>query len=81
MTLGTKHVVSGVPARGPFSQEVWVLGLSAFTSMDRWYVYFAASDGNSKHHQSYVLRVRQRRPVRRRHAALHRADRNPLAVR
>jgi GH43 family beta-xylosidase len=52
-TLGTKHVVWRAPAQGPCSQEVWAPEL--FKLDDRWYIYFAASDGNSKHHLTYVL--------------------------
>src|SRR5690349_10862664 len=52
-TLGTKHVVWWAPDRGPYSQEVWAPELFRFE--DRWYVYVAASDGNSKHHLAYVL--------------------------
>jgi GH43 family beta-xylosidase len=52
-TLGTKHVVWRAPERGPYSQEVWAPELFCFD--DHWFVYFAASDGSSKHHLSYVL--------------------------
>ncbi len=52
-TLGTKHVVWRAPTQGPYSQEVWAPEL--FHLDDRWYIYFAASDGNSKHHLAYVL--------------------------
>ena len=52
-TLGTKHVVWRAPAQGPYSQEVWAPELFHFD--DRWYIYFAASDGNSKHHLTYAL--------------------------
>lgn len=52
-TLGEKHVVWRAPDRGPYSQEVWAPEL--FHLDDRWYIYVAASDGNSKHHLAYVL--------------------------
>src|SRR5690242_1181018 len=52
-TLGTKHVVWWAPERRPYSHEVWAPELFSFD--DRWYIYFAASDGSSKHHLTYVL--------------------------
>ena len=52
-TLGTKNVVWQAPAQGPYSQEVWAPKLFHFD--DRWYVYFTASNGNSKQHLAYVL--------------------------
>jgi GH43 family beta-xylosidase len=52
-TLGTKHVVWWAPPQGPYSQEVWAPELFRFD--ERWYIYFAASNGNSKHHLTYVL--------------------------
>lgn len=52
-TLGTKHVVWWAPESGPYSREVWAPELFRFD--DRWYVYFAASDGDNKHHLTYVL--------------------------
>lgn len=52
-TLGTKHVVWWAPEHGPCSREVWAPELIALDG--RWYIYFAASDGDNKHHLTYVL--------------------------
>lgn len=52
-TLGTKHVVWLAPATGPCSRQVWAPELFAFDG--RWYVYFAASDGDDDNHLTYVL--------------------------
>lgn len=52
-TLGTKHVVWWAPETGPSSKEVWAPEL--FRLDGRWYIYFAASDGNDDNHLTYVL--------------------------
>ncbi len=52
-SLGTKHVVWRADAEGPCSQQVWAPELFCFD--DRWYVYFAASDGHNSNHLTYVL--------------------------
>lgn len=51
--MGPKHLVWKAPASGPFSKEVWAPEL--IHHQDRWYVYFAASDGQNKNHLTYVL--------------------------
>ncbi len=52
-TLGTKHVVWWAPSEGPYSRQVWAPEL--FHLDDRWYIYFAASDGDDDNHLTYVL--------------------------
>jgi len=52
-SLGTKHVVWEAPEEGPCSRQVWAPEL--FRWDDRWYVYFAASDGDDENHLTYVL--------------------------
>ncbi len=52
-TLGTKHVVWRAPAEGPYSRLVWAPELFPFEQ--RWYVYFAACDGDDDNHLTYVL--------------------------
>lgn len=52
-TLGTKHVVWHAPASGPSSKEVWAPELFAMDG--RWYIYFAASDGDDDNHLTYAL--------------------------
>jgi GH43 family beta-xylosidase len=51
--LGVKHIVWTAPATGPASREVWAPELHKFDG--RWYVYFAASDGQNKNHKAWVL--------------------------
>ena len=61
MRLGTKHLIWQAPATGPFSQQVWAPELHRFGN--RWYVYFAASDGNNATHLAYVLKSRTDDPL------------------
>jgi GH43 family beta-xylosidase len=51
--LGPKHVVWTAPASGLASREVWAPELHLLDG--RWYVYFAASDGQNKNHRAWVL--------------------------
>lgn len=55
-SLGVRHVVWTAPDAGPCSHEVWAPELHRIG--DRWYIYFAASDGRNETHLSYVLRSR-----------------------
>jgi len=41
------------PATGYYSQEIWAPELHYIDN--RWYMYFAADDGNNDHHRVYVL--------------------------
>jgi len=57
LKLGTKHLIWRAPRTGPYSQQVWAPELHRFG--DHWYIYFAASDGNSAlTHRTYVLKSR-----------------------
>lgn len=51
--LGAKRVVWTAPASGPASQEVWAPELHSLNG--RWYIYFAASDGQNRDHRAWVL--------------------------
>lgn len=53
-SMGQKHVVWQAPESGPYSAEVWAPELHFLDG--RWYVYFAASDGDNVNHLTYVLR-------------------------
>ncbi len=53
-SLGRKHVVWRAPESGPYSRQVWAPELHKIDG--RWYIYFAASDGNNENHLAYVLR-------------------------
>jgi GH43 family beta-xylosidase len=41
------------PASGSYSREIWAPELHYIG--DKWYMYFAADDGNNDHHRIYVL--------------------------
>ncbi|HPJ19274.1 MAG TPA: family 43 glycosylhydrolase, partial [Actinomycetota bacterium] len=45
---GPKHVVWTAPQKGPASQELWAPEIHSIDG--RWYIYFAASDGNNANH-------------------------------
>src|SRR5580698_2323704 len=51
--LGPKHIVWTAPETGPVSREVWAPELHHLAG--RWYVYFAADDGQNRNHQTWVL--------------------------
>jgi GH43 family beta-xylosidase len=60
-SMGQKHVVWQAPPSGPVSQQVWAPELHYLDG--RWYVYFAASDGENKNHLAYVLRSKTDDPL------------------
>ncbi len=51
---GDKSVLWTAPALGAYSQNVWAPEMHRIG--ERWYVYFAADDGENKNHRMYVLR-------------------------
>lgn len=51
--LGTRHIVWRAPETGPYSREIWAPELHYIG--EKWYVYFAASDGKNENHLAYVL--------------------------
>ena len=51
--LGPKHVVWTAPPSGPAAKEVWAPELHLLDG--RWYIYFAASDGENKNHRAWAL--------------------------
>jgi GH43 family beta-xylosidase len=51
--IGPKHVVWTAPSEGPASAEVWAPELHRIGG--KWYIYFAASDGQNKNHRAWVL--------------------------
>ena len=67
--LGIKHVVWTAPASGPASQEIWAPELHHLGG--RWYIYFAASDGQNRNHRAWVLESDQDDPA---NAAYDRLD-------
>ncbi|MFO0999203.1 MAG: glycoside hydrolase family 43 protein [Planctomycetaceae bacterium] len=60
-SLGKKHIVWEAPASGPYSREVWAPELHWI--QNRWYIYFAASDGQNRNHLAYVLRSKTKDPL------------------
>lgn len=59
--LGTKHLLWKAPETGPCSQQIWAPELHRVAG--RWYVYFAASDGENKNHRAFVLRSKTSDPT------------------
>lgn len=41
------------PATGPYSRDIWAPEIHFLNG--KWYVYFAADDGDNQHHRMYVL--------------------------
>ena len=60
-SMGQKHIIWEAPSTGPYSKEVWAPELH-FTD-GRWYIYFAASDGDNANHLSYVLESKTDDPL------------------
>lgn len=50
---GTKVTVWTPPPAGPQSRDIWAPELHYLNN--RWYVYFAADDGDNSHHRLFVL--------------------------
>ena len=53
LASATKKVVWTPPATGPYSRDIWAPELHRFD--DKWYIYFAADDGENSTHRIYVL--------------------------
>ena len=60
-SLGQKHVVWKAPAAGPYSKQIWAPELHFLD--ERWYIYFAASDGKNENHLTWVLKSKTRDPL------------------
>lgn len=50
---GTEVAVWAAPDKGPYSKNVWAPELHRIGR--RWYVYFAADDGENRNHRMYAL--------------------------
>ncbi len=59
--LGPKQVVWTAPETGPYSREIWAPEIHFLDN--RWYIYFAADDGDNKNHLSYVLESKDDDPL------------------
>ena len=60
-SMGQKHIIWEAPTTGPYSKEVWAPELHFIDG--RWYIYFAASDGDNANHLSYVLESEKDDPL------------------
>lgn len=49
------------PDTGNYSKEIWAPELHRLEN--KWYIYFAADDGNNSHHRIYVLENSDRNPL------------------
>ena len=56
-----KKVVWTAPRAGPYSHDIWAPELHFLAG--RWYIYFAADDGDNKEHRLWVLENASRDPV------------------
>lgn len=59
--LGTRHIVWQAPESGPCSRQVWAPELHQISG--KWYIYFAASDGENKNHRAFVLESESNDPL------------------
>ncbi|MBR5759189.1 MAG: glycoside hydrolase family 43 protein [Thermoguttaceae bacterium] len=50
---GERHTIWRAPRRGPYSRELWAPEIHHYNG--RFYVLFAADDGQNKNHRTYVL--------------------------
>ncbi|MEM7312221.1 MAG: sulfatase-like hydrolase/transferase [Planctomycetota bacterium] len=60
-SMGRKQIVWRAPEQGPVSREVWAPELHYLD--DRWYIYFAASNGKNENHLAYVLESQTADPL------------------
>lgn len=60
-SMGQKYIVWKAPDSGPVSKEIWAPELHHFD--ERWYIYFAASDGKNENHLAYVLQSKTSDPL------------------
>jgi len=59
--LGEKHIIWTPPPGTMYSQEIWAPELIQIRG--RWYIYFAASNGQNEHHRTYVLSAKTSDPL------------------
>ncbi len=50
---GERHTIWRAPRRGPYSRELWAPEIHHYNG--KFYVLFAADDGQNKNHRTYVL--------------------------
>lgn len=53
LSKATSTTVWTPPANSPYSQNLWAPEIHRIN--DKWYIYFAADDGNDANHRMYVL--------------------------
>jgi GH43 family beta-xylosidase len=57
-----RKVVWTPPEQGPYSHEIWAPEIHKIGR--RWYIYFAADDGNNRNHRLWVLQSSGRDPMK-----------------
>ena len=58
---GEEHIAWRPPKDKPYSKEIWAPELHHIGS--RWYIYFAADDGNNHNHRMYVVQSEANDPL------------------
>jgi GH43 family beta-xylosidase len=58
---GEPAIVWTAPKSGPFSKNIWAPELHRIDG--RWYLYFAADDGDNRNHRMFVLRSEADNPL------------------
>ena len=53
IAVGEKKIVYKPPQGKPYSKEIWAPELHHINN--KWYIYFAADDGNNNNHRMYVI--------------------------
>ncbi|MBV6647671.1 MAG: family 43 glycosylhydrolase, partial [Cyclobacteriaceae bacterium] len=53
LSAASPRVIWTPPATGPNSQNIWAPEIHRV--QDKWYVYYAADDGNNENHRMFVL--------------------------
>ncbi|MEO9003337.1 MAG: glycoside hydrolase family 43 protein [Ginsengibacter sp.] len=62
LSTSEKKVVWTPPETGPYSKQLWAPELHYLKG--KWYVYFAADDGNNNNHRLYVLENPSKDPLK-----------------
>jgi len=60
-SIGPKHSVWTAPQSGPYSKEVWAPEIHFIGG--KYFIYFAASDGQNKNHLAYALQSKTDDPL------------------
>ena len=58
---GKHKVIWTPPSNGPYSKNIWAPEIHFM--QEKWYIYFAADDGNNENHRMYVLESKTSDPM------------------